>query len=365
MVMEKSSMAALIKRYRKMKRVTQGDVANAFGWSRSFVQRIEKGSRFPDPDVLIPLIQYLEIPLNEVYSAYDRMPDSAFEDANMSRELAKSIIAGTFKANAESMLNSAADKLIPPYLQKTIDGADIGSKRTVIIDALEEHLYGQDHMARFCLKRLFDESDAYSIKTLFEDVFASLSIIEAGTHSRRTQENRVIVELAAHFAAGASPSSKAHPEWQGLYQPGYLISALRDIVRHLEIAMQRAQDAGKINLKLPNYLKDMDISPKTFDYMHFVFRDYISQNTGKSIAAIQDTIGGLERFASVSDAIDYPRIYRAFLDVWSMIYDLRDTYAALHELQMLQPYETYPKPEPDVLESIRVTIKMADNSWHI
>ena len=365
MVMQKTSMAALIKRYRKMKRLTQDDVANVFGWSRSFVQRLEKGTRFPDPDVLIPLIQYLNIPLSEIYVAYDRMPDSDFESAKMSRELAKSIIASTFKSESESILNGAAKGMIPPYLQKTIDSADLGGERDVMIDALEEYLYGQDHMAKYNLKRLFDHTDTYSIKEFMENIFSGLSIIETGTLSRRTQENRVLVEMAARFAAGATASSQSHSDWNGTYQSGYFISALREIVRRLEISTQRAQDASKVNLELPNYLKNMKISPKTFDYMHFVFHDYIPQDTGRSMSAFQDTINSLDRFSNVSDAIDFPRIYRAFVDVWPLIYDLRDTYAALHELQALQPEESYPDPTPDVLEVIRSTVKMADNSWRL
>lgn len=293
------------------------------------------------------------------------MDDQNFVDAGTTRELTKSIIKNTFKKDTDAIFENTIRSAVPPYLQSAIDSARIGSYRATLIASVEEHLFGHDELSRNVLKRLFDSTDKFSIKSLFENLYAGLAVIETGSLSRRTADNIILIELSARFATSAAPSSSSHPDWHGEYITGYLIGSLKGIVSRLDSSATRANDAIKLNLGIPRNLDAMNISASTFDFLHFVFDDNFTQDASESKIEFQKIINDLYNQKDIASAISYPNVYTAIKNAWPYIYDLRDTYITLMELAKLQPEESYPESNPEILEVIRSTIKMADNSWHL
>jgi transcriptional regulator with XRE-family HTH domain len=358
-----NTMGQLIRQYRKKRHLSQSEMSSRCGWGRSFTQRLENGDRFPDADTMIVIIQALDVPLSDVFSIYDKMPDAAFVSAKTTRELTKSIISDCFREKSDEIFDRSLQSAVPPYLREAIDGAHVGSYRSIIIDSIETNLFGHDELSRRSLKRLFDQTDSdYSIKRFMTDVFSGLAVIETGTLHRRTEENRVLVELAQKMAVGATPDGQnGDPSWSGPYIPWPLCSSLREIIDRLNRTKQHASDAIKINTWIPRKLQEMDISPEKFDFMHFNFSDSFAES--EEMSYFHTVVSGLNMGFDVSLAVDFQRLYDAILSAWPYIYDMRDTYAVLMELSKLQPAKSYPDPTPDVMEMIRSAVKQSDASW--
>lgn len=352
-----SPMGNLIRLYRKKRRCTQAALASELGWGRSFVLRLEKGTRFPDANTMILLIKFLKIPVAEVFSVYDQMPDADFAAARTTREDVKSEISKSFEEDSLEAVDNSLRGAIPDHLLRTIEGAPVGRESEIVADALELYFYGEDKLSQTLLKKLF--SKEITIKKAMVDLFAELSIIETGTRHRRTKDNVAIVKLAERLCGNSAPDGSSF--WSGSYLPWPLCNSLKEIITRLDRVKGWARDAQKINLWIPRHLSEIGIDSTNFDYNHFIFEDSYSDPEDSEYFSL--VVKSLGMGFDISLALVFQRMYKSILAAWPYIYDMRDTYSVLAEMARLQPDESFPEPTPSVLEDIRNSLHTASCSW--
>lgn len=64
--MERSRLARRIRAFRKLKGLTQADLAEQLGVSISILGAIERGNRIPDNDILLRISRVLNVELAEI-----------------------------------------------------------------------------------------------------------------------------------------------------------------------------------------------------------------------------------------------------------------------------------------------------------
>lgn len=131
-VLDKQKLGFEIKRWRKMKKMTQSQLAEKI-CNQSEISRIEAGDFFPSIEILYLISNKLRVPIDIFFNALNH------EELEEMKAIQKTVWKLSISKNYEDLL---------PYVEKLL------SKKMGFHPEMEKFLLWQKYIAQYCLKKI-------------------------------------------------------------------------------------------------------------------------------------------------------------------------------------------------------------------